>query len=346
MSLMGDTTIYRTEPMATRALGAEIRHDHRRFVQLLERVSDKSFGDLLSVQCEVKHNIEGQARRTVRVDVELEFAGDTVGVEAKLDHELTRRQIDEQVAALKQPATLVVLLPRKESAPRWLAEYPDVAVIDWAEALACFDQPRLTMADIEGEGRLMKTTVESWLDALDLGKRLPGWFVEVRRGGSGMPSVVFESPAFADGRNIRGQVQVAGRAMKGSLEEVRFNSFIGVAVDHEDEQDFPDPSVDERVPGWIDHLSQLHSAVLDGQGDRLGLSRGAAGRSEKKLGVHKLPLAKLHLGQLSYLAKGYADWAVGPKTTEVSRSGLDQLADNTVEICTRWYEAVSAGRGA
>lgn len=115
---MTQTTIYRTEPMATRALGAEIRHDHERFVQLLERVSGKQLGSFEKVECEVPHKDVETEWGTVRLDVQLTFDSGLVGIEAKLDHELTERQVDAQLEALGDTGVLFVLVPRKESLAR------------------------------------------------------------------------------------------------------------------------------------------------------------------------------------------------------------------------------------
>ncbi|MGK9146536.1 hypothetical protein KXS11_02765 [Plantibacter flavus] len=340
---MSMQTIYRTEAMATRALAAEIRHDHRRFVSLLEREGGRDFGRLHDVQCEVKHTLVGASQASVRVDVQLEFEGHTVGIEAKLDHELTAEQVDDQLLALGDAATLFILLPCKEWAPEWLPDYPGVSVIDWKDTLASFDASRLTLGDIEGEGRLLKTTVEARLRAqrkmLDLPHQLPGWVTSIDRGDSGMPSLTFRSPTLPDGKQLRGQLEVTGRRMPPRLEDVRFNSYIGISVDNTDPHDFPDPTKVSEVPRWVEHLRLLHATVLDGQEGRLGVNRGAPGNGRKHLGIHKLPLATKHLGRLRYLAKGYTTWAVGPKTNDVSLDQLPELADNTVEIFRSWYDA-------
>ena len=87
--MIAGSPIYTTEPMATRALAAEIRHDHSQFVQMLEqRSGTRPFGTLSDIRCETDK----------RLDVVMDFVdgGDThrVGIEAKFDHELTREQIN------------------------------------------------------------------------------------------------------------------------------------------------------------------------------------------------------------------------------------------------------------
>ena len=320
--------IYSTEPMATRALAAEIRHDHRRFVRFLEQISGEVFGSFQRVQCEAQG----------RTDVQLDFDVRSVGIEAKLDHELTVRQVEKQLGALGDSAVLFVLLPNLGAAPMWLDQYPGVFVIDWATTLDCFVDSRLTIDDINGD-RLLKSTVEAWLVALALEEQLPGWQVQSRRGGGGMPSIVFESPELPDGRTLRGQLEVAGRGMPTNPRDARFISHVGVAVP-EDSKNYFDPASSDEVPGWIEHLRTLDREVLRSDEKRLLISRRAPGHSTRELGQWKTPLARKHLGEKAYLAKGYTDgWAIGPKTATVGRERLDELAGITVEIFARWYAA-------
>lgn len=342
---MKSTTIYRTEPMATRALGAEIRHDDARFVTLLERVSGLTLGSLESVDCEVRHPIASEAskRNAVRVDVELRFAdADTtrlVGVEAKLDHELTPEQVDEQLSVLGEDGALFVLVPRKSLAPAWLATRERVWRIDWEETIACFDEPRLRLDDINGEGRLLKTTAEAWLTALALDDRLDDWGVVVRRGDSGMPSIVLESRALPGGRAIRGQIQVVGRRMPEHEEDIRFEGFLGISVNGRDEGDFPHPDHAPTAPVWINHLERLHSSVLNGSPDLARFSKRAPGNGRKEFGDRKSALAAHFLEDERWLAKGYTDWSLGPKTVDHAKDELQDLADLVVRVALGWEAA-------
>lgn len=342
---MPTRTIYRTEPMATRALAAEIRHDCTRFIALLQQRSGLDFGEFESVQCEVKRKVVGGSRPAVRVDIELQFHDHRVGIEAKLDHELTPMQIDDQLLALGEAATLFVLLPNVDAAPNWLSNYPHVRLLGWREALGCFEDSRLTMDDIEGEGRLLKSTVEGWLGDLRVDLLLPNWDVYVDRGQGGMPSIVFWSPLLPDGKQLGGQIEVDGQGMPRSLEEVRFSGYVGISVDDESEQDFFDPAKSSAVPGWIYHLLLLHRAVLAGEEMRLRVETRKPSPGKKNLGVHKIALAERYLRSsddpdvsLAYLAKGYVTSALGPKLAKVSKDGLGDLAASMVEIFERWYK--------
>ncbi|MFS4506862.1 hypothetical protein ACMA46_11550 [Clavibacter sp. Sh2141] len=326
--------------MATRALAAEIRHDSGKFIALLEKTGGQPLTGFNTVLCEVRTKIPSRDGSWVRIDVQLIFENWTVGIEAKLDHEITRSQVADQKAALGENAALFVLIPSKSSAPPWLLEDPAVAVLDWSQALACFNAPRLTLDDIEGEGRLLKTTVEAWLRGLRFETLLPlGWTTEVERGGSGMPAVKIESPPLPNGSTLRGQLEVAGRGMPGSLEDVRFISHIGVSVKDDDDNYF-DPQHSNVTPPWIHHLRTLDSAVIRGHEQRLLVSLHAPGYSKRPRGEHKTALAKHHLGEeRAFLAKGYTDgWAIGVKTKKQPREGMQELAKVTVEIFKRWYD--------
>jgi hypothetical protein len=326
--------------MATRALAAEIRHAPDEFIALLERAGGRALPDFESVTCEVRMKVPEEEATTVRIDVQLIFQDWTVGIEAKLDHEITREQLKHQKAALGENASIFVLIPSKSSAPAWLLEEADCAVIDWNEALACFDAPRLTLDDIQGEGRLLKTTVEAWLRALAFETLVPqGWSAVVERGGSGMPAVKIESPPLPNGQTLRGQIEVAGRGMPGTLEEVHFISHIGVSVKDNDDNYF-NPKHSDAVPPWIHHLRTLDSAVIQGNEQRLLVSRHAPGYSKRPRGEHKTALAQRHLGkERAFLAKGYTDgWALGVKTEKQPRDRLEHLAEVTAEIFQRWYD--------
>jgi hypothetical protein len=80
---LGKSPIYTQETMVTRALAAEIRHSPGPFIQLLEkRTGLTGVGELESIRCEGKAD----------VDLELTFsnlADYSLGIEAKIDHELT-----------------------------------------------------------------------------------------------------------------------------------------------------------------------------------------------------------------------------------------------------------------
>lgn len=220
---MMNSLIGTTEPMATRALAAEIRQSPDSFIKLLRTRSTRPLpGEVSRVQCEALANVD--------VLVELEDDGGTplhVGIEAKFNHELSRQQIAREAAALDHRIGLVT---QADTVPPWLQrEFPDVPVITWTDALACFSEPRITAEDIESI-KIPKAVVAARLNALSFGGRLEGWDIHHRRNRKGNPSIVIESPKFASTHTLRGQIQVVGRGVPASLDEVRFESHIGVAV--------------------------------------------------------------------------------------------------------------------
>lgn len=316
--------------MATRALAAEIRHDHSHFVKMLEqRSGTRTFGTLSDIRCETDK----------RLDVVMDFVdgGDIhrVGIEAKFDHELTREQINKELSSVD---TLFVLVSSRGAVPAWLAsEFPHVHVITWQETLATFREPRLTSRDVSSI-KLSKSRVEEILRGLNLASSLPGWFVEVERNGNGNPAVLLYSRELPDGRTLRGQLQVTGRGMPDRLEDVRFESFFGAEVALTDEH-YVDPTASDVIPAWVQSLSCLYSRVIAGNEERLAISRGAARPSRKSAGKHKLALAQRYLPDASFLAQGYVDWALGPRTKKFAIDQLPELASITVEVFTRWFDA-------
>lgn len=317
--------------MVTRALAAEIRHHPDDLQVSLESLSGRRpFGRLQRVRCEA----------TARIDVLLEFeqtdgAFFSVGLEAKFDHELTRAQIRRESESVSQ---LFVVVRDVDSVPRWLPdEFPNVSVISWSDVLQCFPDSRVTTDDLNSI-RTPKTAVEARLNRLKFKGKLKGWSVETRRNGSGNPSIVFESPTLPDGRTLRGQIQVTGRGMPQHIEDVRLESHMGISVD-ENEANYFNPKLSPVVPAWIHSLQKLQREVLDGHEGRLLISRRPPGTSKRALGRWKKRLAEEHLKKNAHLAKGYVDWAIGPKTAPVPLERLDELAAITVEVFERWHAA-------
>ncbi|MHC5796475.1 hypothetical protein ACVXZ4_09975 [Lacisediminihabitans sp. FW035] len=272
-----------------------------------------------------------------RINLELRFSGTdilTVGVEAKFDHELTRAQVHGQLTVVDQ---LVILLTSGDSAPQWLNGLANVSVITWTEALRCFSDPRLTEEDIASMP-VQKSTVEARLRSQNLDPlRSNGWEVDVRRGGGGMPSIVVESPLLGNGRRLCGQIQVSGRSMPKAGEPVRLEYSIGVSVELTAD-DFPDPLAPHAEPGWIEPLRVLYQTVLNGDEKRLRVNTGRPGHSRSQLGKRKVPLAEEYFPGTTWLAKGYVDWALGIKSTEVALDKLEELTSTAVEIFEQWYD--------
>lgn len=319
--------------MVTRALAAEIRHASATLVTFLEeRAELDGLGELHRVRCEADE----------RLDLILDLVNDRgdlarVGIEAKFDHSISRDQIERESKVVDH---LFVLVAHRDDVPAWLREeYPDVHVIEWAETLRCFHEPRISEEDLASI-RLMKTTVQRYLQALDLGARLPGWKVEVVRGGSGMPGVVIESPPLADHSRLCGGIEVAGRGMPADLADVLMVSHIGVSVAEIPENYF-DPEVSDVVPTWIERLRTLDREVLEPRAGEFPINTRKPGTSTRPLGRYKTPLALKHLGaKKAYLAKGYTDgWAIGPKMIGRPLDELEDVANVTVEIFRRWWEA-------
>lgn len=330
---MRNPPIYTSEPMATRALAAEIRHSPAAFTHFLaDRTEIAGLGDLQSVHCEARE----------RVDIELGFGtpkGFAVGIEAKFDHELTVEQITRQLGVLDH---LVVLLPAEEHAPSWLTTLKRVSIMTWTEALACFGDSRLTVEDIASIP-ILKSTVEATFRAQRLDERLPdGWRVDVQRGGGGMPAIEIESPSLPSGRTLRGQIQIAGRRMPALGMPVPIEYSIGVSV-AATEEEYPDPTLPHDEPDWIAPLRTLHREILDGEEKRLLVSTRKPGNGLSELGQRKLPLVNKHLEDTQWLAKGYTDgWALGIKSVKLPLEELTDIVSATVEIFTGWHEAESA----
>jgi hypothetical protein len=330
------TPIYTSEPMVTRALAAEIRHSPDLFIQLLrERTGAEDLGELDFVRCEGK----------ARVDLALTFLNRTnysLGIEAKIDHELTEQQISDEHDAHDH---LVLVLPSTEAIPNWLANYPRVSVMTWSEALSCFTECRITDDDIASMP-LSKHNVEKYLRKLELHDRFPtDWDVRIERTSGGIPAILVKSPEIPSGRVLLGQLQVSGQKMPAIKDDVRMHYSIGVVV-NDDDTDFPDPMLPHREPDWISSLRRLHQDVLTEDMDRLSVSRYPAGKPGAERGQRKLPLADMYLEGNRWLVKGYFPDYHGITSRLFTLAELAELADLTVEIFTSWYQAEVASANA
>lgn len=181
---MTASLIFTTEPLATRALAAEIRHEPRRFVEKVAELGGPTLpGTVVDVSAE---------KSAEKIDVAVTFGEPTfvLGIEAKFDHELTEDQVRRELSVAHH---LVVLLLDRSHAPIWLADEPRVTVMTWDEALDCFEGSRLTLEEVRA-ARSGKASVEARLRGLvtpacaRLGE---GRIVDDRRAGAGMPAINF-----------------------------------------------------------------------------------------------------------------------------------------------------------
>lgn len=341
------SVVYTTESMANRALAAEIRHDPMEFTTLLEEtldLGDGGLGKFVSVGCEGIGDI----------DLLLTFAdGDRstiVGIESKFDHELTQEQVDKELAALEKHGGghLVVVLPEVTDAP----DFPDLRVLAWADVLDSFRDSRLTQADVDAMP-LTKLRVERLLRGADLGRYLtdPEWLVSVDRNGTGNPSIEFHSPKLASGRQIRGQIQVAGRGMPSDADDLRLEYSLGIEIRTDpDEEDFPDDG-GATAPIWARHLATLRKTVLtDDRLAQLAVSPHPAPRRAEDAREdspnapldNKIVVAEKHLAKERWLVKGYTDkegWALGVKSTPHRLDELEDLCATTALILNEWLAA-------
>ncbi|WP_106817510.1 hypothetical protein [Janibacter massiliensis] len=332
------TSIFTSEPMATRALAAELRHNAEHATALLEeslKLATGELGVLTDVRCESKR----------RIDVLLVYAADgkerRVGLEAKFDHQITAEQLEREAEVVDH---LVLLVLAAEDA----GVHADLVdcVITWEQLLATLPDSRLTLDDVRNMPS-DKLTVERMFRAQGVAERLfpSDWFVEIRRNGAGMPSIIVQSPTLPDGRELRGQVQVIGRAMPKESELLRLEYHVGVQVIADDD-DLPDARECESAPAWIKHLRVLEQLVTDDAGERFPrIARTAAGNGRGARGANKIPLVNKFLDGQTWLAKGYTDgWALGVKSTPTPAGELGSLCDEAAALFLAWFEREADGR--
>lgn len=324
--------IYTTEPMLTRALAAEIRNDPEAFFAGLQRhgiQKDVKPGNLPRVEC------EGVAR----LDVVVYLAdGTTIGIEAKLDHEISQAQIDKQTDAVDE---LFLLVLEEADASDYASKV--AGVLTWDEVIGYFKAPRLRTEDIHALPP-QKVVIERAFRPIAEQLRVTfgsDWTVGVGRGGSGMPAITIWSPVLANGKQLRSQIQVAGRGMPEHLEDVRFEFHAGVGTSP-NETDFPQADEVSVPPDWVKHIVTLRDEVICGDLDRYRIRKGRAGNGRRGVGKNKLGLVQKFLPNDASLALGYYDWAIGPKSRPVAQDELADLAGSAHELLSYWHAAIEA----
>lgn len=339
---MNASLIFTTEPLATRALAAEIRHDHTRFVAKLSGVDGvPRLGRFVDVRAE-----HGEQK----IDVALTFADPdyVVGIEAKFDHTLTEDQVDRELTVANH---LVVLLLDKVHAPEWLPNKDRVSVMTWEEALACFPGTRLTLDEVRA-ARSGKSAVEARLRRLigPAERRLgAGWRIDSTRGGSGMPAINFYSPDIA-GKQLRAVLQVAQRAMPPAGEPVPLRFSVGISV-RADNRSYPSDA--RATPSWVSSVRRLQTDVI---GDRVGELHLSTRRPSSahvnpktengRAHARKLAIVDHHFADSErWLTTGYIDWIVGPASQRMPLEDVEELAESLVTILEEWYRVEAAARG-
>lgn len=350
-------SIYRTEPMATRALAAEIRHqedqgDGTVVDLLIERlkITRADLGDLVDIVCEEKDY--------AKLDVVLVFENGsrqtTVGIEAKFDHYLSKTQFEKERRAVNH---LALLLIDEDHKPTFVPD--EVPVLTWELLLGMLTNSRLTDKDIAAMPP-SKAAVDGWLyDAEPAQHFPPCWNVEVARNGSGMPAVKIESPPLANGRRLLGQVQVTGQGALPSLDRVLFEFFIGISVEP---TEFPvRKSYSSRPPEWIKSLRRLRGTLTDPEFVGMATKKSARGHWSPRSGKAKTSrvdvkgyLISKHLPKDDWwLGTGYTDWAIGPYSTLVDPEPVGEhpfrplrdLCRLAADLMLAWFDAEVAEVG-
>ena len=125
--------------------------------------------------------------------------------------------------------------------------------------------------------------------------------------------------------------------MPSNIEDLKLEYSIRVSVD-DTEIEYPDPETAHDARSWVESLRTLNEEILKGNEARLLVSTRAPGNGGTNFGKNEVGLATKHLAHAPWLAKGYADWALGVKSTKVDLEQLDMLATLTIKVMTQWFE--------
>ena len=315
--------LYTSEPQLTRALAAEFRHDPQATERYFSSLLGVKLGELTDVGCE-----EDQ-----RVDILLEFEHSTIAIEAKIDHAISEDQLERES---KVADYLMLLLLDADDA----AEHRDQVahVLTWKEVLSEFPDARVLLSDVESISAL-KVQVERVLRKTLRNMTIPdGWYLEVNRGDSGMPGITVESPELPNGDWLCGQIQVIGREMSLSFNDVHLEYYAGTHVEETDECYPPLDSND--VPSWVTNARVLYETVLEGDPSTFDLKTNKPGTSQRPLGQLRKDLTMKYLADAPWLAQGYIDTAIGVRAHPKPISEIDDLADTAMRLFTTWFDAL------
>jgi hypothetical protein len=319
-------SLFTTEPMLTRALAAEIRHDPDALARILiEKIPDLAGTDLRlsDVECE-------GAERT---DIIVTYAGVTVGIEAKVDHEVTDHQLKQEAGVVDR---LVLLVDSTLDARGHEDEV--AAVLTWSELLDRFTEPRLLISDIKTLP-MTKMRVRRTLRRVGMESFLPqDWMVDPGDGDSGAPSIVIHSPVLPDGHQLMGQVQRYGRSTPAPGEPVLFEYYVGCVMG-ENETDLPENP--EDPPFWIKALIILRDEVLANEATRFELRRTSGRNRNSELGRRKMPIVRTFMPDDPWLAHGYIGSAIGPASVVFGESDLDRMSRQAAELFLAWFDVLS-----
>ncbi|WP_116111961.1 hypothetical protein [Austwickia chelonae] len=331
--MAGRSRVFTSEPMATRALGAEFRHDPTAALRLLEKEMKLDEGSLagdVEVSCEATDRIDVELR-IVRSDV----SAVTVGIEAKFDHAIAAHQTGESG---RFDRYVLVVLDRDDASD---VQDRVSAVVTWRELLATFDGSRLTLNDVNAMPAGKVQVERRFREALARRAWPDDWSVEVKRGSRGIPAVRIEGPKLPDGRTLRGQVQVHDRVVPADIDDVTLDFHVGVAV-FDNDDDLPQVSAGIK-PAWVDYLSSLYTDVLRQRPEDHDLSQHSAKNGNSERGKNKMPLVREYLPDTPWLAQGYVDWAFGVKSRPTRLAGVDRLMRDAQRLFLEWHE-VSVAR--
>lgn len=341
---MIDSRIYTSEPMATRALAAEIRNDWGRFLKLLSDsipALRRPLTELKGISCET-HD-----RTDIWLAASTENAGSddlpvTVAIEAKFDHLPSDAQLEKE----GKHANYVVLLVLDEADAACVTRQNGVML--WRDVISCFDNPRITQDEIDSIPST-KSTARRYLVGLqtEIERFMPesDWQFSVGNGGSGFPGLSFNSDSIIKNRDdtprqIRGHIAVKNRGLRDSLETHDYEVFLGVEVPF-DEANFPNPKTG-KCPGWIPALRMLDEQVLRKPANKdmvnfLGLTRHSGQSLPGKLKENKIPLLETYYPGHKYLGQGYTDgWALGVRSHKLKYAEIPKAASYMANLAAQW----------
>ncbi|TDT31346.1 hypothetical protein [Naumannella halotolerans] len=309
-----DAHIFTTEPMAVRALAAEIRFAPAPMTKLIEGLLGRQLGEL--------HGITLEDRGRASTDVVLSYMDARVGIEAKLDHEITETQI---LREMEHFDALILLVDEAIDAKPVEGLIP---VLTWSSVLDLFENSRLLASDIKAVNDSNRQ-VRRRFAPLNLPSVPSGWSIDRMGTNGGRPSILVQSPVMDGGRHIIGQLEGSRNPL-----DHRCQFTMGVVVGPNDltgDRDAPED--------WLDILEVL-GPFWEGSAKSAGVAfdQSAAPLRADLIRVRSKIEAADARGVPRRWVKGYTDSYIGLKSIKVGMDEAQELLDGAVGLMTRGFD--------
>lgn len=304
--------IFTTEPLATRAVAAELRHD--------PDITRALFEEVLSTDLPRLTHVNAESSQHENLDIVLFFDQIVIGIEGKIGHFVSEEQISREISTTDH---LVMLVKEEDDVPSEFQERVS-AVITWERLISEFPDSRITIDDINSVNDNTRIA-RRILSALSV-NTLPASWDSSQSTENGFPALKFRSSNLISAPDRAIIVQLAK-----SRGDDTYNLSMGITVSDRDFRNVTDR--DWVAP--VNSFGKFLERRLNGTDFQLSRTPGQGVRG-KPSGM-KLMQAKEAYLPLRY-AQGYANSHIGPRISKIEPSRLQEALDTALPIIVEYTE--------